>query len=213
MLSQSILAIDTDNLQDALELGERVKGQVYTVKLGLQFFNAHGKEGVRKFNNLGYNNLMLDLKLHDIPKTVYKAIKSLGDISFGYITIHGQGGREMIDAAKFAASEISCNPEIMMVTVLTSISYDGVKDYVKDLTLMAKDHCVGVICSGLEASMVRDVLGPVNLIFTPGIRFQTQDTECHRRTCTPQQSLENGASKIIIGVNCLNHMIQSSSSK
>ena len=81
-------------------------------KIGLEFFNANGKEGIRKFNDLGINNLMLDLKFKDIPETVYKAIKALDDINFGFLTVHGQGGKSMIEKAKKAASEIKSKPNM-----------------------------------------------------------------------------------------------------
>ena len=201
MLSNSILAIDTSNLQEALTLGKKVQDKVFTVKLGLEFFNAHGKVGIHEFNKLGYMNIMLDLKLYDIPKTVYKAIKSLDGVYFSYITVHGQGGKEMIKAAKQAASEIISNPQIMMVTVLTSLNYDNITERVRSLSLIAQAQKVNIICSGLEAKMVRDVLGSDLLIFTPGIRHESQDKECHQRVCTAEYSLENGANKVIIGKN------------
>ena len=92
-MNKIILALDTTNLEEAISITKKVKNKIFTVKLGLEFFNAHGKEGVKKFNEIGITNLMLDLKLKDIPETVYKAIKALNDIKFGYLTIHGQGGK------------------------------------------------------------------------------------------------------------------------
>ena len=199
MLSEHILAIDTDNLQEALKLGQEVKDKVFTVKLGLEFFNAHGKSGVREFNKLGYTNIMLDLKLHDIPKTVYKAIKCLDDLIFGYITIHGQGGDEMIKAASLAASEIISRPKIMVVSVLTSIKYENINEHIKNISVLAKKYGTNIICSGLEAKMVREILGPNLLIFTPGIRHEIQDKEFHQRVCTAEYSLHNGAAQVIVG--------------
>ena len=88
-MNKIILALDTTNLVKAINITKKIKNKIFTIKLGLEFFNAHGKEGVKKFNEIGINNLMLDLKLKDIPETVYKAIKALDDIKFGFITIHG----------------------------------------------------------------------------------------------------------------------------
>ena len=127
-MNRIILALDTANLQEALDIAHKVKSKIYTVKLGLEFFNAHGKEGIKKFNKIGIKNLMLDLKLKDIPETVYKAIKVLDDIEFGYLTIHGQGGKKMIKRAKEAASEIKSKPDVLMVTILTALSDDDLKD-------------------------------------------------------------------------------------
>ena len=91
-MNRIILALDTTNLEEAISITKKVKNKIFTVKLGLEFFNAHGKLGIKKFNEIGVNNLMLDLKLKDIPETVYKATKALNDIKFGFLTIHGQGG-------------------------------------------------------------------------------------------------------------------------
>ena len=73
-MNRIILALDTTNLEDALSITKKIKDKIFTVKLGLEFFNAHGKQGIKKFNEIGINNLMLDLKLKDIPETVFKAI-------------------------------------------------------------------------------------------------------------------------------------------
>ena len=116
-MNKIILALDTTNLEEALDITKKIKNKIFTVKLGLEFFNAHGKAGVKKFNEIGINNLMLDLKLKDVGTTIYKAIKALDDIKFGFLTIHGQGGKAMIDEAKKAANEIKCKPKIMMVTI------------------------------------------------------------------------------------------------
>ena len=128
MINQLILALDTTNLEEAVSISKKIKNKIFTVKLGIELFNAHGKEGIKKFNEIGINNLMLDLKLKDIPETVYKAIKALDDIEFGFLTIHGQGGKKLIEYAKRAAGEIKSNPKIMMVTILTSLNDNDLKD-------------------------------------------------------------------------------------
>jgi orotidine-5'-phosphate decarboxylase len=203
-----ILALDTTNLEEAINITNKVKSKIFTVKLGLEFFNAHGKEGVRKFNDIGISNLMLDLKLKDIPETIYKAIKALNDIKFGFLTIHGQGGKLMISKAKQAASEIKSHPKIMMVTILTSLndidlkvmgSNTSVIEQVEKLALLAKEMKVGIICSGQEAKNVRKIIGSDLLIFTPGIRMDNDNKNDQQRVCTPKQSISNGADKIIMG--------------
>tara|TARA_Y100000590_G_scaffold432571_1_gene548727 strand:+ start:7500 stop:8186 length:687 start_codon:yes stop_codon:yes gene_type:complete len=207
-VNKIILALDTSNLDEALSIAEKVKGKIFTVKLGLEFFNAHGKEGVKKFNEIGINNLMLDLKLKDIPETVYKAIKALNDIKFGFITIHGQGGKSMIQKAKKAVSEIEFQPKIMMVTVLTALNDEDLKsmgnnnkvvEQVEKLAKMAKLLDVNIVCSGHEAKIVRKIIGPNLLIFTPGIRMNKESENDQKRVCTPIDSIKNGADKIIMG--------------
>ena len=207
-MNKLILALDTKNLDEAVNITKVVKDKIFTVKLGLEFFNAHGKQGIKKFNDLGIKNLMLDLKLNDIPQTVYKAIKALDDIDFGFLTIHGQGGKKLIDSAKRAASEIKSKPKVMMVTILTSLSDDDLKEMgsqntvieqVEKLAKVAKEKEVGVVCSGHEAKIVRKIIGPELLVFTPGIRMNKDEQNDQKRVCTPLESLKNGANKIIMG--------------
>ena len=169
-MNKIILALDTTDLKEAIRITEKVKNKIFTVKLGLEFFNALGKEG--------------------------------------FLTIHGQGGREMIEKAKKAASEIKSKPNIMMVTILTALDDNDLKDMgnndtvvkqVEKLARLAKDMNVGVICSGLEAKLVRKIIGSDLPIFTPGVRMNDGDKNDQKRVCTPSESIKNGADKIIMG--------------
>jgi len=207
-VNKIILALDTTNIDEAISITKKIKDRIFTVKLGLEFFNAHGKAGVKKFNEIGINNLLLDLKLKDVGTTVYKAIKALDGINFGFLTIHGQGGKAMIDEAKKAAGEIKCKPKIMTVTILTSLSDADLKDMgnqnsvdeqVKNLAKVAKEKEVGIICSGQEAKVVRKIIGSNLLIFTPGVRMEADDKNDQKRVCTPSESIKNGADAVIMG--------------
>ena len=207
-MNKIILALDTSSLKEAINITKKVKDKIFTVKLGLEFFNANGKEGIKKFNDIGITNLLLDLKLKDIPETVYKAIKVLDDIKFGFLTVHGQGGRSMIEKAKKAASEIKSKPNIMMVTILTALNDDDLKDMGNDKTVfqqveklatVAKETKIGVVCSGHEAKVVRKIIGSELLIFTPGIRMANDNKNDQKRICTPMESIKNGSNKIIMG--------------
>ena len=207
-MNKIILALDTTNLAEAIDITQRIRNKIFTVKLGLEFFNAHGKEGIKKFNEIGITNLMLDLKLKDIPDTVYKAIKALDNVQFGFLTIHGQGGKSMIDKAKKAADEIKSQPKIMMVTILTALNDEDLKtigsnstvnEQVEKLAKLEKETNVGVVCSGHEAKNVRKIIGPELLIFTPGIRMNKHNKDDQQRVCTPIESIKNGSDKIIMG--------------
>ena len=207
-MNKIILALDTTNLDEAINISKKIKHKIFTIKLGLELFNAHGKEAIKKFNDIGITNLMLDIKLKDIGQTVYKAIKALDGIDFGYLTVHGQGGKEMIEKAKKAANEIKSNPTIMMVTILTALGDADLKqmgndntviEQVEKLAKLARDMNVGVICSGQEAKIVRKIIGPKLLIFTPGVRMANADKNDQKRVCTPIESIKNGANKIIMG--------------
>ena len=216
-MNKIILALDTTKLEEAIDITKKIKDKIFTIKLGLEFFNAHGKEGVKKFNKMGITNLMLDLKLKDIPETVYKAIKALDDIKFGFLTIHGQGGRSMIDKARKAAEEIKSQPKIMMVTILTALSDEDLKimgsnstvtKQVEKLANLAKEMNVNVVCSGHEAKFVRKILGSNLLIFTPGIRMDNDNKHDQQRVCTPTESIKNGSDKIIMGRSLLKGNIE-----
>ena len=207
-MNKIILALDTTDVHQALETTKKIIDKIFTIKLGLEFFNANGKSGIQKFNNIGVNNLMLDLKLKDIPQTVYKAIKALDDIKFGFLTIHAQGGKAMIEKAKEAASEIKSQPKILMVTILTSLNDNdlkimgndsGVMQQVEHFAKIAKEMGVGVVCSGHEAKTVRKILGSNLQIFTPGVRMPNDNSDDQQRVCTPLESIKNGSDKIIMG--------------
>ena len=207
-MNRIILALDTTNLEEAISITKKIKDKIFTIKLGLEFFNANGKDGIRKFNEMGITNLMLDLKLKDIPETVYKAIKALDNIHFGFLTVHGQGGKSMIDKAKKAAAEIKSKPSIMMITILTALNDEDLRamgnnntvvQQVEKLAKVAKDMNVGIVCSGHEAKIVRKIIGPDLLIFTPGIRMRNDNKDDQQRVCTPIESIKNGSNKIIMG--------------
>jgi orotidine-5'-phosphate decarboxylase len=217
-----ILALDTSNLEDAIDIAKKVKDKIFTIKIGLELFNAHGKHGVKKFNEIGITNLMLDLKLKDIGQTVHNAIKALDDIKFGYLTVHGQGGREMIERAVRAADEIQSKPKIMVVTILTSLSDKDLKDVgnnntvneqVKKMSALAKDLNVGIVCSGKEAKIVREILGPDLPIFTPGVRMNNDNNNDQKRVCTPSESIRSGANKVIMGRSLITGNLEENISK
>ncbi len=221
-MNKIILALDTPKLEEAINITNQIKDKIYTVKLGLEFFNAHGKQGIKKFNEIGVTNLMLDLKLKDIPETVYKAIKSLNGIKFGFITVHGQGGKLMIEKAKQAANELISKPKILMVTILTSLNNKDLKTIginstiekqVEKLSKLAKKTNVGIVCSGHEAKIARKIIGKNNLIFTPGIRMKNENKNDQRRICTPLESINNGANKIIMGRSLITGNIEENINK
>jgi orotidine-5'-phosphate decarboxylase len=216
-MNKIILALDTSDVHQALEITKKAIDKIFTVKLGLEFFNANGKEGVKKFNDIGVNNLMLDLKLNDIPQTVYKAIKALNDIKFGFLTIHAQGGVAMIEKAKEAADKIKSQPKILMVTILTSLDDNDLKNMgnnnsvinqVEHFAKIAKEMKVGIICSGHEAKVVRKIIGSDLQIFTPGVRMPNDTSNDQQRVCTPMESIKNGSDKIIMGRSLISGNIE-----
>ena len=193
-----ILAIDTANLDEAINITKKIKDKICTVKLGLEFWNAFGKEGVKKFNQININNIFLDLKLADTPNTVKKSIMALDGINFEYLTVHSFAGSESIKKAKEAAKKLNPNLKILAVTLLTSIDETELKSRMKinskveDLVLnLAKNssEADGFIASGMESKMLRENF-PNHLIFTPGIRMPGDDRNEQKRVVSPAEALK-----------------------
>jgi len=206
-VNRIILALDTTNLDEAINITKQIKDKVFTFKLGLEFFNSNSKSGIKKFNDHGINNLMLDLKLHDIPATVNRSILALKGIKFGYLTVMALGGNEMIKQAKKAANVLDPNIKILAVTVLTSISQNelskmGTNSSIEEMVIqLAKNSsdADGYVASPLEAKALREKISKDKLIFCPGIRMPDDTKDDQIRTSTPALAFKNGADAIIMG--------------
>jgi len=204
MSSPVYVAIDTPDLARALALAGRVRDHVGGLKLGLEFFSAHGHQGVREMAALGLP-IFLDLKLHDIPNTVASAIQALRGLAPSILTIHASGGRAMMEDAKAAAPP---STKVVAVTVLTSLDADdlaaaGVSGstsaQVERLTGQA--HAAGldgVVCSGFEVAAARRIWRDGFFVVT-GVRPAGGAVGDQKRVMTPRQALDNGASILVIG--------------
>ena len=180
---------------------ERTRSVFGVYKIGLELFCAHGPSVVGACRRAGAQQIFLDLKLHDIPCTVGKAITALRGVSVDYLTVHLAGGRAMLDAARSAAGET----RLLGVTVLTSLADDdlhavgltGLQAAVDRRARLAQDAgLAGVVCSPLEAARVRAMgLAPV----TPGIRWPGTQSDDQRRVCDPAAALAAGAEMLVIG--------------
>ena len=198
------VAIDTPDRQRAVEIASAVREQAGGVKLGLEFYSANGPEGVRKIAALGLP-VFLDLKLHDIPNTVGKAVAALAPLNPAILTVHAAGGSAMLAAAKAAAP---AGTKVVAVTVLTSLDATDLadagvasspSDQVVRLAMLARDSGVdGIVCSGAEVAIVRG-LWPEGLIVVPGVRPAGGDVADQKRVVTPRQAIDDGASVIVIG--------------
>ena len=204
MSSKIFVAIDTQDLSRALALANKVKGHVGGLKLGLEFFCAHGQQGVREMGALGLP-LFLDLKLHDIPNTVASAIQVLHGLAPAILTVHTGGGRAMMEDAKAAAPE---GTKVVGVTVLTSLDGDdltsmgvdgGAQAQVERLTGLAREAGLdGVVCSGFEVAAAHK-LWRDGCFVVPGVRPAGGAVGDQKRVMTPRQALDNGASILVIG--------------
>ncbi|MDB5700082.1 MAG: orotidine-5-phosphate decarboxylase [Sphingomonadales bacterium] len=204
MTSPIWVAIDTPDLDRAREIVARVKRHVGGIKLGLEFFYANGHGGIRTMAALGLP-IFLDLKLHDIPNTVAKAVHALRVLSPAILTVHAAGGRAMMEDAKAAAPT---GTKVVGVTVLTSLDQSdlaaaGVSgnphDQVLRLTAAACEAGLdGVVCSGAEVAAAHK-LWPDGYFVVPGVRPVDGDVSDQKRVVTPRQALDRGASILIIG--------------
>lgn len=203
-MSPIFVAIDTADLDRAVAIAKAVREHAGGVKLGLEFFSAHGPEGVRRVAGLGLP-VFLDLKLHDIPNTVEKAIAALAPLAPTILTVHATGGHEMLLAAKRAAPPAT---KVVAVTLLTSLDQAdlgdlGIQwspaDQVTRLARLARDSGVdGIVCSGAEVADAK-AAWPPGFFVVPGIRPAGADIGDQKRVVTPSEALEDGASVLVIG--------------
>ena len=204
MTSPIYVAIDTPDLERAEQLAKACKRHAGGLKLGLEFFNHNGRDGVMRIADHGLP-IFLDLKLHDIPNTVAKAIRALQPIEPAIMTIHAAGGRAMMEDAKAAASS---KTKVVGVTILTSLDVDDLKamgmkgdpaDAVERLAGQAKEAGLdGIVCSGREVSIARKNWKD-GFFVVPGIRPASASVGDQKRVMTPGDALHAGASVLVIG--------------
>lgn len=204
MSNRLYVALDTPDLAKAHDLANRVRHHVGGIKLGLEFFLANGQPGVRGMAELGLP-IFLDLKLHDIPSTVAKAIMALRGIDPAILTVHAAGGRAMLEDAKAAAPP---GTKVVAVTTLTSLDGSDLKsigvvgsarDQVLRLTELAHDAGVdGVVCSGAEIGAAH-ALWPKGFFVVPGVRPANGSAGDQKRIVTPRAAIDAGASILVIG--------------
>lgn len=204
-----ILALDVNSLTKAQSILSDLKSHIGGVKLGMEFFNSFGPDGVREISKLGIP-IFLDLKLHDIPITVYKTIKTLIELDIAIINVHSSGGRDMLEAAAKARSEFKDkSTKLIAVTVLTSLDDNdieeiGYKDNSEDLVLrlasLAKDSGLdGVVCSAKEISLIKSKLGKNFILVVPGIRLEKDNKNDQKRVMSPKKAINAGADLLVIG--------------
>jgi orotidine-5'-phosphate decarboxylase len=204
MRSPIFVAIDTPDLERAKAIATRVRNHVGGLKLGLEFFCANGRQGVREMAELRLP-IFLDLKFHDIPNTVGKAIQSLRPLEPAVLTVHAAGGRAMMEDAKAAAP---AGTKVVAVTVLTSLDADDLASIgiaadphaqVERLTSLARDAGLdGVVCSGNEVAAAKR-LWPDGFFVVPGVRPADSHAADQKRVMTPRKALDSGASILVVG--------------
>lgn len=198
------VAIDTPDLEKATAMVRSVGSSAGGVKLGLEFFSANGPSGVDEISSLGLP-VFLDLKLHDIPNTVAKAMQALRPLCPAVVTVHATGGRAMMEEAKAAAPE---KTKVVAVTVLTSLDAEDLNsmgvsgkpaDQVVRLAALALESGLdGIVCSGEEVKAAKRTW-PGGFFVVPGVRPEGSGAADQKRTVTPRAALDDGASILVIG--------------
>ena len=198
------LALDLPQLDAAKALATKVKSHVGGLKLGLEFFCAHGHHGVHELAHVGLP-IFLDLKLHDIPNTVAGAMQAIHVLEPAIVTVHASGGRAMMEDAKAAAAE---HTKVVGVTMLTSLDENDLKrtgvsgsahDQVMRLAELAEAAGLdGIVCSGQEVGAVHKQWKH-GFFVVPGLRPGGKATGDQKRVVTPRQARDDGASVLVIG--------------
>jgi orotidine-5'-phosphate decarboxylase len=202
------VALDTTDLEYALSLAGRVAPHIGGLKLGLEFFSAHGPDGVRAFADTGLP-IFLDLKFHDIPNTVAGAVKAATRLGVSILNVHASGGAAMMKAAVEAARSVNPKTKVIAVTVLTSLNdadlmavgqTPSAGEQVLRLAQLTKSCGLdGVVCSAHEISALRAALGDAFSLVVPGIRPAGSEIGDQRRVMGPAEAHAAGASILVIG--------------
>jgi orotidine-5'-phosphate decarboxylase len=203
-----ILVLDAPSPRDVTPALKRLAGTVRWVKVGLEMFTACGPDCVREVAGLGFD-VFLDLKLHDIPNTVAKAVESVSRLPIGMLTLHTGGGREMMAWAVKAQRQSAPNLRLLGVTVLTSMSGPQLNEtgvagtaesQVVRLGRLAVDAGLnGLVCSPHEIAPLRAVLPAGVALVTPGIRPREAKADDQTRVMTPAEAARAGANYIVVG--------------
>ena len=205
MNKKIIVPLDTDH-KTAIELANIFNPELCRLKVGNQLFTSSGPKIIEELTFLGYE-IFLDLKFHDIPNTVYEAVRSAADLGVWMVNVHISGGRAMMEKAKEALDYYKTPPLLIGVTMLTSLSNEDVKeigirnisDNVINLTNLAKECGLdGVVCSPREVSLIKDTFGKDCIAVTPGIRLETSRDD-QVRVSTPIEALKEGSDFLVIG--------------
>jgi orotidine-5'-phosphate decarboxylase len=208
-----IVALDVPSAELALKLAEQVAPAVGAFKIGKELFVSAGPDIVKRVRATGAN-VFLDLKFHDIPNTVAKAVAAAVRLDVQMLTIHTSGGGEMMRAAEKSAQDTAKSlgrpaPLVLGVTVLTSMDSNALTEIgcqpnvghqvEKLATLAVNSGLRGLVCSPLEIADLRQILPPEIQLVTPGIRTGAEKADDQKRTLTPREAIQAGASWLVVG--------------
>lgn len=209
-MAEIIVALDVNTREEAVAKVKEIGETIDFYKIGLELFTAEGADVVKAVKDLG-KKIFLDLKFHDIPRTVERAVLSVGRLGVDLMTIHAAGGRAMIRAAADAAATFGTSaPKILAVTVLTSLDESDLKDIgvigrtsaeqVMALAKLAVENgAAGLVSSPKEVAALSAALPKGTLFVTPGVRPQGAAVGDQKRVATPAQAVKDGATHLVIG--------------
>lgn len=207
-MSKIIVGLDFSHIDEVLHFVKNLDPKECRVKVGKELFTAYGPQIINQLHQLGFE-IFLDLKFHDIPNTVYKAIRIAANMGVWMVNVHTSGGREMLQKARAAVDESKHKPLLIAVTILTSISQDGIEEIgfrlpiEEQVTHMAKlaYECGldGVVCSAWESLSIKKATSQNFLTVTPGIRLDNKKNDDQTRTMTPEEAYNNGVDYLVIG--------------
>lgn len=208
MSSRVIVALDYADAKSAMALVDRLQPSACKLKVGKELFTAAGPAFISTIADRGFD-LFLDLKFHDIPNTVAQACKVASQLGAWMINVHALGGRRMMNAAREAIESAPRRPNLIAVTVLTSMTEPDLREVGIDASplveamrlaeLAAECGLDGVVCSAHEVAAIRDRLGSRFLRIAPGIRLPEEGAGDQQRVMTPQMAIAAGASYLVIG--------------
>lgn len=203
-----IIALDFNQKEACLALVKQLDPNLCRLKIGKEMFTLFGPELVKELQSKGFE-IFLDLKFHDIPNTVAKAVKAAAELGVWMVNVHASGGERMMQAAKAALADYVNPPKLIAVTVLTSMEQADLQgvgiaeepaEQVKRLAKLTADTGLdGVVCSAQEATLLKSQLGEAFCLVTPGIRPAGSDAGDQRRVMTPAQALAAGSDYLVIG--------------
>lgn len=209
-MSELIVALDVQTREEAVEKVKLIGDPVGFYKIGLELFTAEGPDVVKAVRDLG-KKVFLDLKFHNIPRTVERAVRSAGKLGVDLLTIHSVGAKAMIQAAHGAAAEFGENaPKILAVTVLTSLDQTDLADVgivgrtpAEQVQAMARfateNGADGLVCSPKEVGALSKALKEGTLFITPGVRPAGSAVGDQKRVATPADAVRDGATHLVVG--------------
>ena len=206
MDSKIIIPLDLE-YSKAIHMAKNFDANLCRLKIGSQLFTSSGPQIIKELNFLGFD-VFLDLKFHDIPNTVYEAVKSAADLGIWMVNVHASGGRAMLEASKKALEGFDEPPLLIAVTVLTSLSEDSLNEVgIKDLSgqvlrlaeLTKECDLNGVVCAPTDVKAIKNSFGKDFITVTPGIRPNDSKVNDQNRISTPSEAVKNGSDYLVIG--------------